>query len=213
LDWSQEFCLHLGFDLEYHFTKIHHGLHRHSFLVGIIVLPHFASPTIHSEFINDNNFAPKTRFHHAAATFAMAHKRVKNVSYDEGDISDGYDEEYADEETLGLPPDDELSAEDEEKLQQGTKQVRTKLGPASKGVVTDVQIREKLWNSWYDVDSVVGELSSMKPESLAATYMNRCGEKGSGCECVKAKQTCSRSKSKRYVFCLSSVWRCMLWAL
>jgi elongation factor 1 alpha-like protein len=98
----------------------------------------------------------------------MAHRRVKNIDYDD-DYADDYEDEFEQEEG-GLPAEEELSPEDEEKLQDFTKEVRTRLGPGSNGVVTDLQIREKLWSSWYDVNGVVQELKGTEKE------LNSCSQ-------------------------------------
>jgi elongation factor 1 alpha-like protein len=69
---------------------------------------------------------------------------------DDDDFDDGYDDDFGGEE-------EEMSAEDQVAMSNGTAEVRKALGPnASK--VTVKQIQDALWNSWYDVDKSVASL-------------------------------------------------------
>lgn len=81
----------------------------------------------------------------------MAHRRVKDVSYDEDDYDD-YEEE---EEELAEPS---MTAEDQARLRQGSVEVREALGAGSPA--TTKEIEEALWYYYYDVEKTVAYLLS-----------------------------------------------------
>jgi hypothetical protein len=96
----------------------------------------------------------------------MAHRRVKDIDYDE----DEYDEYYSGEEEYGYDgadaapaqaasQEDELSPEDKEQMRIGTESVRAALGDAA-DFVTDDTIQEALWHYYYDVAKSVTYLKS-----------------------------------------------------
>lgn len=98
----------------------------------------------------------------------MAHRRVKEIDYDE----DEYDDYYSGEEEYGYDgadagaaaptasQEDELSPEDKEQMRIGTEKVRAALGDAS-DFVTDDAIQEALWHYYYDVAKSVTYLKSI----------------------------------------------------
>lgn len=97
----------------------------------------------------------------------MAHRRVKEIDYDEDEYDDYYsgEDEYGYEgaDTGAAPADsqeDELSAEDKEQMRIGTQNVRAALGDVS-DFVTDEAIQEALWHYYYDVAKSVTYLKSM----------------------------------------------------
>lgn len=96
----------------------------------------------------------------------MAHRRVKEIDYDEDEYDDYYsgEEEYgyegADNEAAADTHDDELSAEDKEQMRIGTQKVRAALGDVSE-FITDEAIQEALWHYYYDVAKSVTYLKSM----------------------------------------------------
>lgn len=96
----------------------------------------------------------------------MAHRRVKEIDYDEDEYDDYYsgEDEYGYEGAdTGAPADsqeDELSAEDKEQMRIGTQNVRAALGDVS-DFVTDEAIQEALWHYYYDVAKSVTYLKSM----------------------------------------------------
>jgi len=97
----------------------------------------------------------------------MAHRRVKEIDYDEDEYDDYYsgEDEYAYEgaDTGAAAPaasqEDELSPEDKEQMRIGTESVRAALGDAS-DFVTDDAIQEALWHYYYDVAKSVTYLKS-----------------------------------------------------
>jgi len=96
----------------------------------------------------------------------MAHRRVKEIDYDEDDYDDYYsgEEEYgyeaAEPAIVAADNEDDLSAEDKEQLRRGTESVREALGDAFADV-TDAAIQEALWHYYYDVAKSVTYLKSM----------------------------------------------------
>jgi len=97
----------------------------------------------------------------------MAHRRVKEIDYDEDEYDDYYsgEEEYGYEgaDTGAAAPsasqEDELSPEDKEQMRIGTENVRAALGDAA-DFVTDDAIQEALWHYYYDVAKSVTYLKS-----------------------------------------------------
>ena len=97
----------------------------------------------------------------------MAHRRVKEIDYDEDEYDDYYsgEEEYGYEgaDTEAAAPsasqEDELSPEDKEQMRIGTENVRAALGDAA-DFVTDDAIQEALWHYYYDVAKSVTYLKS-----------------------------------------------------
>ncbi|KAK6005176.1 hypothetical protein QM012_007955 [Aureobasidium pullulans] len=95
----------------------------------------------------------------------MAHRRVKEIDYDE----DEYDDYYSGEDEYGYEGADtgaaadaqegELSAEDKEQMRIGTEKVRAALGDTS-DFVTDEAIQEALWHYYYDVGKSVTYLKN-----------------------------------------------------
>ena len=83
----------------------------------------------------------------------MSNRRVKNVDYDDGDLDydDNYDEDFDEGQ-------EEVSAEDKEQLRLGTIKVRENLNPAIQ--VSDKDIQDKLWDTYYDIDKTVSYLKS-----------------------------------------------------
>ncbi|KAI4726252.1 hypothetical protein E4T49_05997 [Aureobasidium sp. EXF-10728] len=102
----------------------------------------------------------------------MAHRRVKEIDYDE-DEYEYYsgDEEYGyDGADTAAAPDtaeeDELSAEDKEQMRVGTENVRAALGDVS-DFVTDDAIQEALWHYYYDVAKSVTYLKNQNAPQQA----------------------------------------------
>lgn len=89
----------------------------------------------------------------------MAHRRVKDISYDEDDL-DYSDEEYYGDEGAGDAGDGDMSAEDKEQMRVGTINVREALGDEFQAFFTDAQIQEALWHYYYDVGKSVTYLKS-----------------------------------------------------
>ena len=88
----------------------------------------------------------------------MAHRRIKDVSYDEDDYDDYEEEEY------DAPTAPQASTEDQMKMRQGTDAVREALGQDSD--TTTKEIEEALWYYYYDVDKTVAYLTSMSCEGI-----------------------------------------------
>jgi elongation factor 1 alpha-like protein len=80
----------------------------------------------------------------------MAHRRVKDVSYDEDDYDD-YEEEEA-------PAEPSMTTEDQARLREGFEQVREALGAGSPA--TTKEIEESLWYYYFDVEKTVAYLLS-----------------------------------------------------
>lgn len=95
----------------------------------------------------------------------MAHRRVKDIDYDEEEFDDYYSGEddygYEGEATTTDHGDgeDDLSAEDKEQMRLGTESVREALGDDFASV-TDAAIQEALWHYYYDVAKSVTYLKS-----------------------------------------------------
>jgi elongation factor 1 alpha-like protein len=85
----------------------------------------------------------------------MAHRRVKNIDFEDDDY---YEDYYDNQDDTKLPPDSSLTEEERGKLRTSADEVRVKLGTQSDGILSEQRIKEELWNSWYDVDSVVAKL-------------------------------------------------------
>lgn len=81
----------------------------------------------------------------------MSKSRVKSFAYEED-----YDDDFAEEEYEEAAP--ELTDEDREQLEQGTKKVREVLGTAVS--VSDKDIQDSLWHYYYDVEKVVNYILS-----------------------------------------------------
>nr|QDE10458.1 elongation factor 1-alpha [Aureobasidium sp.] len=98
----------------------------------------------------------------------MAHRRVKEIDYDE----DEYDDYYSGEEESGYAnaeaadDQDELSPEDKEQMRLGTISVRDALGDDFASV-TDAAIQEALWHYYYDVAKSVTYLKNQKTPQQA----------------------------------------------
>ena len=85
----------------------------------------------------------------------MSKHRIKSVA-PEDDYADDYDDEDED----GYVEDNEMTAEDQEKLRVGTVQVRNALGPGFASI-TDKEIQDTLWHYYYDISKSVSYLKSM----------------------------------------------------
>ncbi|KEQ61591.1 elongation factor EF-1 alpha subunit [Aureobasidium melanogenum CBS 110374] len=102
----------------------------------------------------------------------MAHRRVKEIDYDEDEYDDYYsgEEEYgyegADNEAAADTHEDELSAEDKEQMRIGTQKVRAALGDVSE-FITDEAIQEALWHYYYDVAKSVTYLKNQNAPQQA----------------------------------------------
>lgn len=81
----------------------------------------------------------------------MAHRRVKDVSYDEEDYDDYEEEEYG-------ATDSGTTAEDQARMRQGTEAVLDALGADS--TVTAKEIEEALWYYYYDIEKTIAYLKS-----------------------------------------------------
>ena len=109
----------------------------------------------------------ESHFQYTHTYFSMAHRRVKEIDYDEDEYDDYYsgEDEYGYEgaDTGAAAPaasqEDELSPEDKEQMRIGTENVRAALGDAS-DFVTDDAIQEALWHYYYDVAKSVTYLKS-----------------------------------------------------
>jgi len=86
----------------------------------------------------------------------MAHRRIKDVSYDEDEYDDYEEEEY------DAPTAPQASTEDQMQMRQATDAVREALGQNSDA--TTKEIEEALWYYYYDVDKTVAYLTSMSHE-------------------------------------------------
>ncbi|KAI5253684.1 hypothetical protein E4T42_02805 [Aureobasidium subglaciale] len=100
----------------------------------------------------------------------MAHRRVKEIDYDD-DEYEYYsgEEEYGYEGEENVAPEaaeDELSAEDKEQLRIGTESVREALGDDFASV-TDAAIQEALWHYYYDVAKSVTYLKNQSAPQQA----------------------------------------------
>lgn len=82
----------------------------------------------------------------------MAHRRVKDVAYDEDDFDDYEEEDYG-------AGDSGMTAEDQVKMRESTVLVRQALGDSS--TVPTKEIEEALWYYFYDIDKTVAYLTSM----------------------------------------------------
>jgi hypothetical protein len=81
----------------------------------------------------------------------MSRNRIKAVSYEDDDYYDEEDEQY----------EEEISAEDREKMRVGVIEVRQLLELQVPPVpATEQEIAEALWNYYYDVDTSVEYLKS-----------------------------------------------------
>lgn len=91
----------------------------------------------------------------------MAHRRVKNIDYDDDDLSDDDYDNY-DDTTAQAGGDDqeELTDYDREQLQLGTAKVRSSLDPSL--VVTDKEIQDALWHYYYDTGKTITYLKNLK---------------------------------------------------
>ncbi|CAD0018611.1 unnamed protein product [Aureobasidium pullulans] len=102
----------------------------------------------------------------------MAHRRVKDIDYDEDEYDDYYsgEEEYgyegAEPVAVAANNEDELSAEDKEQMRIGTESVRDALGDAFADV-TDAAIQEALWHYYYDVGKSVTYLKNQSAPQQA----------------------------------------------
>lgn len=93
----------------------------------------------------------------------MAHRRVKEIDYEEDEYDDYYsgEDEYGYDGAAPAPSqDDELGPEDKEQMRIGTENVRAALGDAS-DFVTDDAIQDALWHYYYDVAKSVTYLKSI----------------------------------------------------
>lgn len=92
----------------------------------------------------------------------MAHRRVKDIDYDEDEYDDYYsgEDEYAYEGGAAAEETDDMTAEDKEQMRLGTQKVREALGDDYTSV-TDAAIQEALWHYYYDVGKSVTYLKSM----------------------------------------------------
>lgn len=94
----------------------------------------------------------------------MAHRRVKDIDYDEDELEDYSDDGYGDEGGA-----DELSPEDKEQMRIGTAQVKEALGDAFP--VSDQAIQDALWHYFYDIDKSVSYLKSRFMLSLSFAHI------------------------------------------
>lgn len=90
----------------------------------------------------------------------MAHRRVKDIAYDDDDLDYSDDDAYYGDEGAAEGGDGELSAEDKEQMRVGTINVRQELGEQLSGFVTDEQIQESLYYYYFDVGKTVIYLKS-----------------------------------------------------
>ena len=84
----------------------------------------------------------------------MSNKRTKTVLADDEDFDydEGFEEEYDEE------AEPEVGEEDEQHLRLGTIQVRQQLESGIQ--VTDQEIRDALWNYYYDVQKTLSFIRS-----------------------------------------------------
>jgi len=100
----------------------------------------------------------------------MAHRRVKDVDYDEEE-EDYYDEEddaYYTEAAPTAPAAPTMSAEDQASMRDGVAAVREILGgEGTEGAaVTNKEIEESLWYYYFDVEKTIAYLLSMCPHII-----------------------------------------------
>lgn len=92
----------------------------------------------------------------------MAHRRVKDITYDDED-------DYADEDDAYDEEPQSLSADDEEHMRIGTIAVRDGLGEDS-DFTTDMEIQDALYYYYYDTDKSIAYLKKQKrPEESQST--------------------------------------------
>ena len=101
----------------------------------------------------------------------MAHRRVKDVDYDEEEeeyYDDGDDESYYAEPAATAAP--AMSAEDQASMREGVAAVREVLGgDGTEGAgVTTKEIEESLWYYYFDVEKTVAYLLSESSSLFAA---------------------------------------------
>lgn len=89
----------------------------------------------------------------------MSKHRIKSIAV-EDDFGDDYevDEEHSYSQS-GYAEEDEVSAEDQEKLRVGTVQVRSGLEQGF-AFITDEEIQDTLWHYYYDIPKSVNYLRS-----------------------------------------------------
>lgn len=99
----------------------------------------------------------------------MAHRRVKDVEYDEEEDYDYEDDSYYDEAAPTAPAAQGMSAEDQANMREGAAAVRDVLGGAgSEGAaITTKEIEESLWYYYFDVEKTVAYLLSTSIQSFA----------------------------------------------
>ncbi|KAF1349734.1 P-loop containing nucleoside triphosphate hydrolase protein [Delphinella strobiligena] len=90
----------------------------------------------------------------------MAHRRVKDIAYDEDDLDYSDEDDYYGDEGATDRGNEELSVEDKEQMRVGTINVREALGAEQQGFFTDAQIQEALWHYYYDVGKSVTYLKN-----------------------------------------------------
>lgn len=86
----------------------------------------------------------------------MSKHRIKSITFEDADESDE-DQSYSQTDYI---EEDEVSAEDQEKLRAGTAQVRTALGP-DLAFIPNKEIQDTLWHYYYDVSRSANYLKSM----------------------------------------------------
>lgn len=92
----------------------------------------------------------------------MAHKRVKDISFDDDDFYD-YDEEDYEYDDAG-PGNDQSDAyisspEEKEQLRQAVQKVKARLGPAPD--VDDSLIEKIVWDNYYEIEPSLEMIQSM----------------------------------------------------
>lgn len=99
----------------------------------------------------------------------MAHRRVKDIAYDEDDLDYSDEDDYYGDEGAADGGNEELSAEDKEQMRVGTINVREALGAEQQAFFTDAQIQEALWHYYYDVGKSVIYLKSRSITKIHST--------------------------------------------
>lgn len=103
----------------------------------------------------------------------MAHRRVKDVDYDEEE-DDFYDEDdsYYEEAAPTVQAAPTMSKEDQASMRDGLAAVREVLGgEGTEGAaVTDKEIEESLWYYYFDVEKTVAYLLSMWTTCSSVLY-------------------------------------------
>ncbi|KAF7800114.1 hypothetical protein EIP86_011359 [Pleurotus ostreatoroseus] len=71
--------------------------------------------------------------------------------------------EELDDEAMSDGAEDELTTEDYERLEEGLEQIRNMIGSEAQSGITDDEIKDTLWNAYYDVEASLNSILVNKP--------------------------------------------------